>query len=52
MYAVAAACDVALPAFDAPDVCLLNFYEAVGRMGLHRDDSEGEAALACAEINH
>ena len=42
----AAAADGALPAFDAPDVVVCNYYEEAGRMGLHRDDAESEAALA------
>jgi alkylated DNA repair protein (DNA oxidative demethylase) len=29
-----------------PDVCILNFYEAEGRMGLHQDKDEGAASLA------
>ena len=45
-HAAAAAADGALPAFDAPDVVVCNFYEEAGRMGLHRDDAESEAALA------
>jgi alkylated DNA repair protein (DNA oxidative demethylase) len=29
-----------------PDVCLINFYDAEGRMGLHQDKDEGEASIA------
>ena len=29
-----------------PDICLINFYEADGRMGLHQDKDEGAASLA------
>ena len=36
-HAAAAAVDGALPAFDAPDVVVCNFYEEAGRMGLHRE---------------
>jgi alkylated DNA repair protein (DNA oxidative demethylase) len=28
------------------DICIVNWYEADGRMGLHQDKSEGEASLA------
>jgi alkylated DNA repair protein (DNA oxidative demethylase) len=45
-HAACAAADASLPAFDAPDVCLVNFYDHGGdRMGLHRDDSEEASAL-------
>lgn len=30
----------------SPDVCILNYYDANGRMGLHQDKDEGEASLA------
>jgi len=30
----------------APDLCILNYYEADGRMGLHQDKDEGERSLA------
>jgi alkylated DNA repair protein (DNA oxidative demethylase) len=29
-----------------PDVCILNFYDVHGRMGLHQDKDESEASLA------
>ena len=29
-----------------PDICLINFYDANGRMGLHQDKDEGAASLA------
>jgi alkylated DNA repair protein (DNA oxidative demethylase) len=29
-----------------PDVCLINFYDAEGRMGLHQDKDEGESSIA------
>jgi len=29
-----------------PDVCIMNYYDAVGRMGLHQDKDEGERSLA------
>ena len=29
-----------------PDICLINFYQADGRMGLHQDKDEGAASLA------
>jgi len=29
-----------------PDICILNFYDRSGRMGLHQDKDEGEATLA------
>jgi alkylated DNA repair protein (DNA oxidative demethylase) len=29
-----------------PDVCILNVYDAEGRMGLHQDKDEGERSLA------
>jgi len=29
-----------------PDVCILNYYDAEGRMGLHQDKDEGERSLA------
>ena len=32
-------------AFD-PDLCILNYYDAEGRMGLHQDKDEGERSLA------
>jgi alkylated DNA repair protein (DNA oxidative demethylase) len=28
-----------------PDVCILNFYDAAGRMGLHQDKDEGPSAI-------
>jgi DNA alkylation damage repair protein AlkB len=30
----------------APDLCILNYYEADGRMGLHQDKDESEPSLA------
>lgn len=30
----------------AADVCILNYYDAEGRMGLHQDKDEGEGAIA------
>jgi alkylated DNA repair protein (DNA oxidative demethylase) len=45
-HAAASKADDALPPFDAPDVCLVNFYERGGRLDLHRDDAEAEAAIA------
>jgi DNA alkylation damage repair protein AlkB len=32
-------------AFD-PDLCILNYYDAVGHMGLHQDKDESERSLA------
>src|SRR5437667_1199249 len=32
-------------AFD-PDLCILNYYDADGRMGMHQDQDEGERSLA------
>jgi alkylated DNA repair protein (DNA oxidative demethylase) len=29
-----------------PDLCILNYYDAVGRMGLHQDKDESERSLA------
>jgi alkylated DNA repair protein (DNA oxidative demethylase) len=29
-----------------PDLCILNFYEADGRMGMHQDKDEGPASIA------
>jgi DNA alkylation damage repair protein AlkB len=29
-----------------PDLCILNYYDADGRMGLHQDKDEGERSLA------
>ena len=29
-----------------PDICILNYYDLQGRMGLHQDKDEGERALA------
>jgi alkylated DNA repair protein (DNA oxidative demethylase) len=29
----------------APDICILNFYEADGRMGLHQDKDESQTSL-------
>jgi alkylated DNA repair protein (DNA oxidative demethylase) len=29
-----------------PDLCILNYYEADGRMGLHQDKDEGERSIA------
>lgn len=31
-----------------PDVCILNYYDADGRMGLHQDKDESEASLSAA----
>jgi len=36
---------VAEMTFD-PDLCILNYYDAEGRMGLHQDKDEGERSLA------
>ena len=30
----------------APDLCILNYYDADGRMGLHQDKDEAERSLA------
>jgi alkylated DNA repair protein (DNA oxidative demethylase) len=30
----------------APDICLINYYDAGGRMGLHQDKDEGAASIA------
>jgi DNA alkylation damage repair protein AlkB len=30
----------------APDLCILNYYDADGRMGLHQDKDESAASLA------
>ena len=30
----------------APDLCIMNWYDADGRMGLHQDKDEGQASLA------
>jgi DNA oxidative demethylase len=30
----------------APDLCILNYYDAAGRMGLHQDKDESNASLA------
>jgi alkylated DNA repair protein (DNA oxidative demethylase) len=30
----------------APDLCILNYYDAAGRMGLHQDKDESDASLA------
>ena len=30
----------------APDLCILNYYDATGRMGLHQDKDESEASIA------
>jgi DNA oxidative demethylase len=29
-----------------PDICIMNYYDADGRMGLHQDKDEGERSLA------
>lgn len=29
-----------------PDICILNYYDHEGRMGLHQDKDEGEASIA------
>jgi alkylated DNA repair protein (DNA oxidative demethylase) len=39
---IAAAADMTLE----PDVCILNYYDAEGRMGLHQDKDEGARSLA------
>ena len=39
---LAAAADMALDA----DICILNYYDADGRMGLHQDKDEGPASIA------
>jgi DNA alkylation damage repair protein AlkB len=30
----------------APDICIMNYYDASGRMGLHQDKDEGERSIA------
>ena len=30
----------------SPDICIVNYYDADGRMGLHQDKDEGERSLA------
>src|SRR5262249_43906138 len=40
----AIACEAGMP-FD-PDLCILNYYDADGRMGLHQDKDESERSLA------
>jgi DNA oxidative demethylase len=30
----------------APDLCILNYYDSAGRMGLHQDKDESDASLA------
>ena len=42
--ASAAACEAGFTF--RPDICLINFYGADGRMGLHQDKDEGAASLA------
>src|SRR5947208_12377841 len=42
--AEAIARDVGMPF--APDLCILNYYDAGGRMGLHQDKDESERSLA------
>src|SRR5207253_4095275 len=42
--AEAIARDVGMPF--APDLCILNYYDAEGRMGLHQDKDESERSLA------
>mmetsp|Transcript_10707 Transcript_10707/g.34250 ORF Transcript_10707/g.34250 Transcript_10707/m.34250 type:complete len:450 (+) Transcript_10707:201-1550(+) len=37
--------DATLPALPSADLLLANFYTSKGRMGLHKDDSESEAAI-------
>jgi alkylated DNA repair protein (DNA oxidative demethylase) len=39
---IAAAASMALD----PDICILNYYDAEGRMGLHQDKDEGERSIA------
>jgi alkylated DNA repair protein (DNA oxidative demethylase) len=39
---IAHACGMTLE----PDICIMNYYDADGRMGLHQDKDEGAAALA------
>ena len=39
---IAAAADMSLDA----DICILNYYDADGRMGLHQDKDEGAASIA------
>jgi alkylated DNA repair protein (DNA oxidative demethylase) len=39
---IAAACDMSI----APDLCILNYYDADGRMGLHQDKDEAPASIA------
>jgi DNA alkylation damage repair protein AlkB len=29
-----------------PDICIMNYYDAAGRMGLHQDKDEGERSIA------
>jgi DNA oxidative demethylase len=38
------AADAGLPF--SPDLCILNYYDAEGRMGLHQDKDESEASIA------
>ena len=42
------ACDLATEAgmTIAPDLCILNYYDADGRMGLHQDKDEGPESIA------
>jgi DNA oxidative demethylase len=40
--AIAAACGTPF----APDLCILNYYDADGRMGLHQDKDESEPSIA------
>jgi DNA alkylation damage repair protein AlkB len=30
----------------SPDICLINFYDADGRMGLHQDKDESQASIS------
>jgi alkylated DNA repair protein (DNA oxidative demethylase) len=46
-YASAAAREAG---FDfSPDICIVNFYDADGRMGLHQDKDESSASLAAGD---
>lgn len=43
--ALARSCAAAAGMSFDPDLCILNYYDADGRMGLHQDKDESEAAL-------
>jgi DNA oxidative demethylase len=44
--ALARACAAAVGMSLDPDLCILNYYDADGRMGLHQDKDEGARSLA------